>query len=62
EIQPGQIIITDVEGWDGESEADDKARFVFRGETKPLNVPDAPPVDLAASSGGDAGESDSESA
>ncbi|CAL9652785.1 ATP-dependent Clp protease ATP-binding subunit [Saccharothrix sp. NPDC042600] len=62
EIQPGQIIITDVEGWDGgENEPDDKAHFVFRGESKPLRVPDAPPVDLAAS-GGDTGESDSESA
>ncbi|MEU4763664.1 ATP-dependent Clp protease ATP-binding subunit [Actinosynnema sp. NPDC023794] len=62
EIQPGQIIITDVEGWDGESEADDKAHFTFRGETKPLQVPDAPPVDLAASGGDSGGDSDSESA
>ncbi|ONI81824.1 NDP-hexose 4-ketoreductase [Saccharothrix sp. ALI-22-I] len=62
EIQPGHIIITDVEGWDGESEADDKAHFVFRGEPKPLRVPDAPPVDLASSGGDSGGESDSESA
>ncbi|WP_309110381.1 ATP-dependent Clp protease ATP-binding subunit [Saccharothrix sp.] len=62
EIQPGQIIITDVEGWDGgDNDPDDKAHFVFRGESKPLRVPDAPPVDLAAS-GGDTGDSDSESA
>ncbi|MGM1060926.1 ATP-dependent Clp protease ATP-binding subunit [Saccharothrix sp. Mg75] len=63
EIQPGQIIITDVEGWDGgEGEPDDKAHFVFRGETKPLRVPDAPPVDMAASGGDGGGESDAESA
>ncbi|MFI9012235.1 ATP-dependent Clp protease ATP-binding subunit [Actinosynnema sp. NPDC053489] len=62
EIQPGQIIITDVEGWDGESEADDKAHFTFRGEAKPLRVPDAPPVDLAASGGDSGGDSDVESA
>ena len=33
ELQPGQIIITDVENWDGETE-DDKARFTFRGEPR----------------------------
>ncbi|MFC6093796.1 NDP-hexose 4-ketoreductase, partial [Saccharothrix lopnurensis] len=62
EIQAGQIIITDVEGWDGESEANDTARFVFRGETKPLRVPDSPPVDLASSAGDGGGEADAESA
>jgi ATP-dependent Clp protease ATP-binding subunit ClpC len=51
ELQPGQIIITDVEGWDGEEGGWDKAKFVFRGEPKPSSVPDSPPVDLAASSG-----------
>jgi ATP-dependent Clp protease ATP-binding subunit ClpC len=50
ELQPGQIVITDVEGWDGEG-TDDAAHFTFRGEEKPSLVPDAPPVDLAASSG-----------
>ena len=29
--------------------ADDKAKFTFRGEPKPVMVPDAPPVDLAKS-------------
>ncbi|QUH03501.1 ATP-dependent Clp protease ATP-binding subunit [Saccharopolyspora erythraea] len=48
EIEPGQIVIVDVEGWDGEG-SDDKAHFTFRGETKPSLVPDAPPVDLAGS-------------
>jgi ATP-dependent Clp protease ATP-binding subunit ClpC len=57
ELEPGQIVICDVEGWDGEGNADDKAHFVFRGETKPRNVPDSPPVDLAASaSAGDIAE------
>jgi hypothetical protein len=50
ELQPGQIIVTDVEGWDGEG-SDDKARFVFRGEPKPSKVPDVPPMDMAASTG-----------
>ncbi|HEX4705542.1 MAG TPA: ATP-dependent Clp protease ATP-binding subunit [Pseudonocardiaceae bacterium] len=61
ELQPGQIIVTDVEGWDGEG-ADDKAKFTFRGEPKPSKVPDVPPVDLAASSGiiSDATESESD--
>ncbi len=47
ELQPGQIIVTDVEGWDGEG-SDDKAQFMFRGEPKPASVPDALPMDLAA--------------
>jgi ATP-dependent Clp protease ATP-binding subunit ClpC len=51
ELEPGQIVIADVEGWDGEGNADDKAHFVFRGERKPNSVPDSPPVDLAASAG-----------
>src|SRR5919198_804609 len=51
ELLPGQIIIVDVEGWDGEEGGWDKAKFVFRGETKPSNVPDSPPVDLAATTG-----------
>ncbi|KAA5829604.1 ATP-dependent Clp protease ATP-binding subunit [Saccharopolyspora hirsuta] len=49
EIQPGQIVIVDVEGWDGEG-ADDKAHFTFRGEAKPSLVPDTPPVAVSASS------------
>uniref|UniRef100_UPI0018F252AC hypothetical protein n=1 Tax=Umezawaea beigongshangensis TaxID=2780383 RepID=UPI0018F252AC len=54
EIQAGQIIITDVEGWDGQEATQDKAKFVFRGELKPTGVPDAPPVNLASSGGSDA--------
>ncbi|RRO17266.1 ATP-dependent Clp protease ATP-binding subunit [Saccharopolyspora rhizosphaerae] len=47
EVEPGQIVIVDVEGWDGEG-PDDKAHFTFRGETKPSEVPDAPPVGVSA--------------
>jgi ATP-dependent Clp protease ATP-binding subunit ClpC len=50
ELEPGQIVIGDVEGWSGEG-SDDKAHFTFRGETKPRNVPDSPPVELSASAG-----------
>ena len=54
EVQPGQIVIVDVEGLDpdapeGSRAADDKAKFTFRGEPKPSLVPDAPPIDLAKS-------------
>jgi ATP-dependent Clp protease ATP-binding subunit ClpC len=54
EIEPGQIVLVDVEGLDpdapeGSRAADDKAKFTFRGEPKPVMVPDAPPVDLAKS-------------
>ncbi|ALG05899.1 ATP-dependent Clp protease ATP-binding subunit [Kibdelosporangium phytohabitans] len=55
ELEPGQIVIGDVEGWSGEG-SDDKAHFVFRGEAKPKSVPDSPPVDLAASPGTSSGE------
>ncbi|TDC92452.1 ATP-dependent Clp protease ATP-binding subunit [Saccharopolyspora aridisoli] len=47
EIEPGQIVIVDVEGWEGEG-PDDKAQFTFRGEPKPSAVPDAPPVGVSA--------------
>ena len=46
ELQPGQIVLVDVEGWDGEGAGED-ARFTFRGETKPSVVPDLPPVELS---------------
>jgi ATP-dependent Clp protease ATP-binding subunit ClpC len=61
EVQPGQIILVDVEGWSGdEGEKDDKAHFTFRGEVKPTEVPDAPPVSIVAASGDDAGEAEGE--
>ncbi len=57
EIQPGQIVVVDVEGWDGEGAGED-AKFTFRGEAKPGSVPDAPPIDLAkATEGGGSGQS-----
>ncbi|MCY7340451.1 MAG: ATP-dependent Clp protease ATP-binding subunit [Pseudonocardia sp.] len=53
EIESGQIVVVDVEGLDPDAEVsragDDKAKFTFRGEPKPVLVPDAPPVDLAKS-------------
>ncbi|HEY2724491.1 MAG TPA: NDP-hexose 4-ketoreductase, partial [Pseudonocardiaceae bacterium] len=54
EVEAGQIVLVDVENWDGESATED-ARFTFRGEAKPLRVPDAPPVDLAGADGGSEG-------
>ncbi len=55
EVEPGQIVVVDVEGIDpnateGSRAADEKAKFTFRGEPRPVTVPDAPPVDLAKSS------------
>jgi ATP-dependent Clp protease ATP-binding subunit ClpC len=51
EIQPGQIVVVDAEGIDADADSsraqDDKAVFTFRGEPKPVTVPDAPPVDMA---------------
>ena len=53
EVEPGQIVLVDVEGWDGESAGED-AKFTFRGEPKPEALPDVPPVDLAKTAeGGD---------
>ena len=52
EVQPGQIVIVDVEGLDpnapeGSRAADDKAKFTFRGEPRPPRVPVTPPVNTA---------------
>ncbi|HVE96027.1 MAG TPA: ATP-dependent Clp protease ATP-binding subunit [Pseudonocardiaceae bacterium] len=52
EIAPGQIIIVDAENWDGEGPTED-ATLVFRGEPKPLRVPDALPVDLGSAPSAD---------
>ena len=53
EVSPGQIVVVDVEGIDPDAEdskaIDDKAVFTFRGEPKPVTVPDSPPVDMAKS-------------
>ncbi|ASU77231.1 ATP-dependent Clp protease ATP-binding subunit [Actinopolyspora erythraea] len=58
EVEPGQIVIVDVDGWDEEG-TEDQAQFTFRGEVKPSTVPDTPPVDLAGSSGSSSGEGSS---
>jgi ATP-dependent Clp protease ATP-binding subunit ClpC len=51
EVEPGQIVVVDVEGFDPDAPegraGDDKAKFTFRGEPKPVTVPDSPPVDMA---------------
>ena len=54
EITAGQIVLVDVEGWDGEDDGED-AKFTFTGSEKPRAVPDAP-VELtkAADGGSDA--------
>jgi ATP-dependent Clp protease ATP-binding subunit ClpC len=44
ELQPGQIVVVDADGWDGESTDMDKAKFVFRGEPKPAPVLEAIPA------------------
>jgi ATP-dependent Clp protease ATP-binding subunit ClpC len=50
EVESGQIVIIDVEGFDPEDKsrtAQDRARFTFRGEPKPaVNVPDTIPAGL----------------
>jgi ATP-dependent Clp protease ATP-binding subunit ClpC len=45
ELTAGQIIVVDVEG-----EGTD-AKFTFRGEAKPIAVPDTPPVALSGAEG-----------
>lgn len=51
EVEPGQIVVVDVEGFDADDEgrtAQDKARFVFKGQPKPaVEVPDAVPAGLS---------------
>ncbi|MCU1622623.1 MAG: clpB, partial [Frankiales bacterium] len=49
-LSSGQIVVVDIEG------EGDEAKFVFRGEDKPVTVPDAPPVDLAGSVEGSTAE------
>ncbi|MDT7741119.1 MAG: ATP-dependent Clp protease ATP-binding subunit ClpC, partial [Actinomycetota bacterium] len=57
EIEPGQIVLVDVEGWTVEVDdqgrtkpAPDTAKFTFRGEAKPTPVPDTPEVATAGTS------------
>ncbi|MDH6679817.1 ATP-dependent Clp protease ATP-binding subunit ClpC [Rhodococcus sp. LBL1] len=50
ELTPGQIVLVDVEGWDGEG-AGENAKFTFRGSQKPVTVPDSPAEALASTAG-----------
>ncbi|MFM1726650.1 ATP-dependent Clp protease ATP-binding subunit [Prescottella soli] len=50
ELGPGQIVLVDVEGWDGEG-AGENAKFTFRGAPKPVTVPDSPAEALASTAG-----------
>lgn len=45
EVEPGQIVIVDVDNWDGEG-PDDQAVFTFRGEPQ---IEVSPPERSAAS-------------
>src|SRR5881398_2911076 len=45
ELAAGQIIVVDVEGEEGVADAPQK--FTFRGEPKPIDLPDTPPVALS---------------
>ncbi|MCA1008545.1 MULTISPECIES: ATP-dependent Clp protease ATP-binding subunit [Rhodococcus] len=49
ELGPGQIVLVDVEGWDGEG-AGENAKFTFHGSPKPVKVPDSPAEALAGAS------------
>jgi ATP-dependent Clp protease ATP-binding subunit ClpC len=42
-LKPGEIVVVDVEGEGAEQ------TFTFRGEPKPVTVPDVPPTELAGS-------------
>ncbi len=46
EIESGQIVVVDVENWDGGEGPTEEARLTFRGAPKPPKVPDTPLVDL----------------
>ncbi len=46
ELQPGQIVVVDAENVDDKDVT--KGTFTFRGEPKPVPVPDVPPVEVAA--------------
>jgi ATP-dependent Clp protease ATP-binding subunit ClpC len=46
DLTAGQIVVVDVEGEDGAEQ-----KFVFRGEAKPIDMPDTPPVALSGADG-----------
>jgi ATP-dependent Clp protease ATP-binding subunit ClpC len=47
ELTAGQIIVVDVDDAEGAAQ-----KFTFRGEPKPIAVPDTPPVALSGAEGG----------
>ncbi|MGB8652523.1 MAG: NDP-hexose 4-ketoreductase, partial [Mycobacteriales bacterium] len=51
-LKAGEIVVVDVETAPGADGAEEQ-KFSFRGEPKPVTVPDAPPVDLAGSTESD---------
>jgi ATP-dependent Clp protease ATP-binding subunit ClpC len=50
EITAGQIIVVDVDDAEGAAQ-----KFTFRGEAKPIDLPDTPPVALSGAEGEDDG-------
>jgi ATP-dependent Clp protease ATP-binding subunit ClpC len=46
-LKAGEIVVVDVETTKNDEGVEEQT-FTFRGEPKPVLVPDAPPVDLAA--------------
>ncbi|WP_248499656.1 ATP-dependent Clp protease ATP-binding subunit [Tomitella gaofuii] len=50
EVGPGEIVLVDVEGWDGEGSGD-KAAFTFTGQPRPDALPDTPEGALAGAGG-----------
>ncbi|MCX6470879.1 MAG: AAA family ATPase, partial [Corynebacteriales bacterium] len=41
EITPGQIVLVDIDEWDGEGDGDG-VKFTFKGEKKPVELPESP--------------------
>ena len=50
ELTAGQIIVVDVDDAEGAAQ-----KFTFRGEPKPIAVPDTPPVALTGADGDEEG-------
>jgi ATP-dependent Clp protease ATP-binding subunit ClpC len=48
ELTAGQIIVVDVDDAEGAAQ-----KFTFRGEAKPIDLPDTPPVALSGAEGDD---------
>src|SRR5207244_6016881 len=45
ELKAGQIVVVDAEGSGATDTPDDQPHFTFRGEPKPVLVPDLPPLE-----------------